>query len=145
MEKVFRNEGVESRENSWIEAPSMAAIGWIPYYRSSEALGNVPMRKCHQESQATRLLFASGNPEPQSEFSGDIRFIDRLGLRDFRAAVAVRSPRLVISEKREPVALRVAELHQVGPTPVPFFRGHLDIGMAGRDQVPRSGRLLPTV
>ena len=145
IDKEFRNLAVKGPERSWISAPSTAAIGWIPYYGGAEALGDSPLRERYEADAAVRLLFASGNPEPQAEFSGDARFADRLRLGDFRAAVAVRRPRLALNAKRKPVAVRVGTLYRIGRTPVPFGREVVQLQLAGRELGPGTGCLLPDV
>jgi len=142
VDEEFRNPAIDGLERSRIEAPSMAAIGWIPYYGVSEAFGELPLRKRREDDLATRLLFASGNPEPQREFSGETRFMDRLRLDDFRASVSLRRPSLAIDSQRRPVAVRVGEFHRVGRTPIPFGRERLQIQLSGRDNTPPSGRRL---
>ncbi len=37
----------------------------------AKSLGDSPLRERYEADTAVRLLFASGNPEPQAEFSGD--------------------------------------------------------------------------
>ena len=144
-EEEFRNVKAEGLERSWISAPSTAAIGWIPYYGCAEGLGDSPLRERYERELAVRLLFASGNPEPQVEFPGDVRFVDRLGLGDFRAAIALRRPRLAINAQRQPVALRVGTLYRMGRTPMPIGRDRIQVQLLGREQARGGGRLRPDV
>ena len=108
-------------------------------------MGDSPLRERYERDLAVRLLFASGNPEPQAEFPGDVRFADRLGLGDFRAAIALRRPRLAINAQRQPVALRVGTLYRMGRTPIPFGRDRIQVQLAGREQAPGAGCLRPDV
>ncbi|MBI2689967.1 MAG: hypothetical protein HYX27_26990 [Acidobacteria bacterium] len=80
-----------------------------------------------------RLLFASGNPEPQPEFWSDVRFWDRLALGDFRAALALRRPRVFFDAQGRPVSVRMETLRRVGRTPIPYGREFLQIQMKGRE------------
>ena len=143
VEKEFRNIRAEGLERQWIAVPSTAALAWIPYDGSADAMGDSPLRERYERDLAVRLLFASGNPEPQAEFPGDVRFADRLGLGDFRAAIALRRPRLAINAQRQPVALRVGTLYRMGRTPIPFGRDRIQVQLAGREQAPGAGCLMP--
>jgi hypothetical protein len=145
FDELTLNSDFDGPEWRWISAPSTAAIGWIPYYGSAEALGESPLRGLYESDLAVRMLFASGNPEPQPEFSGDIRFADRLGLLDFRGIVALRRPRLAVNSRRKPVALRVGTLIQVGTTPIPAGRGRVQIQLAGRNSTSKFGGAGPEV
>lgn len=139
IDELYRKSGFDGPEWRWISAPSTAAIGWIPYYGSAGALGESPLRGIYEEELGVRLLFASGNPEPQPEFSGDVQFVDRLGLLDFRAVIALLKPRLAINDRRKPVALRVGTLSQVGTTPIRVGRGRIQIQLAGRERASKFG------
>lgn len=132
VEKEFRNLKAEGIERSWVAGASAAAIGWIPYYGSAEALGDSPLRGKYEKEQAVKLLFASGNPEPQASFPGDARFADRLGLGDFRAAIALRRPRLALNAQRQPLAVRVGVLRRMGNTPIRFPGNKFEVQAPGR-------------
>ena len=146
VEKIFPNPTESGTEHLSLYGPSTAAIGWIPYYGIGDAFTKSDWRTAFHNERPIRMLFATGNPEPQPEFSGPVRFADRLDLGDFRAAVAIRTPVLGLDVRRRPVSFRFGQFLRVGRTPIPFMRESLQIQLPGRgadDQ--RFGRVTPRV
>lgn len=146
VEKVFQNLTESGSEYLSLYGPSTAAIGWIPYYGIGDAFSKPEWRNAYHDEFFIRMIFATDNPEPQQEFSGPVRFADRLDLGDFRAALAIRTPVLGLNEQRKPVSLRFGQFMRVGRTPLPFGRESVQIQLQGRGTgEPRSGGVTPRV
>ena len=101
-----------------IEAPAVAARGWIPLVLSADILPPGFFKQQWNESLATRELFRSGNDQPRSEFRGPGDFLQSLALKDFRSMLAIDEPKLYCTPTGSPRLFTCWRAHQPGFTPM---------------------------
>jgi hypothetical protein len=100
------------------QAPSVAALGWIPL-RTAEDQLPADYRSTFRERLALRLLLQSGNSMPPPSFAGRADLMEFLTGKDFRAALAIDEPTLYCEPDGTPRRFTCWRGHRVGFTPIP--------------------------
>jgi hypothetical protein len=120
-----------------INGPSVACIGWIPFYLDLSEMPECDF-KHHRIAQpalfhpsGASLLFLAGNmsesgsasdPSPAS-FSGRTQFLSLLESKNFRAALALDEVELIVDEMGKPLRIAFKSLDEVGYTPMRVAMG----------------------
>jgi hypothetical protein len=146
-------DGTPGPPASIITGPSVACVGWIPYYAHPEELpecdyqGEQFAKSVAFPSVFRGVLFRSGNrsvvgaddnPSPE-KFDGAEQFLKFIASKNFRAALALHDVKLGVSKTREPCCLEFKELSLVGYTPFRVAMGdqvleiYRGIGRRGSD------------
>jgi hypothetical protein len=100
------------------QAPTFAALGWVPLATAADQLPDCYFRSAWDDRLALRLLLGSGNSTAADRFDGLGDFLQSLALKDFRSALVVDEPKLYCAPDGTPVRFTCWRGHKVGFTPV---------------------------
>lgn len=106
---------------SILVGPGATAVGWIPYHNSPQSLPQ-HLGQRWEESQALRMVLASGNRQPPETYSGPQDLMRDLDLDDFRGAIGLDALTLYVDGNGEPVLLQFMPMARVGCTAVRLGR-----------------------
>ena len=100
-------------------SPSIAALGWIPFYSAAEHMPDCELRKQWESGDPLLgLLFQSGNPTPPSTYRSVAAFWDQMKLGHFRAAFSADDLVFAFDKAGAPVLAEFQTDFQVGGTPI---------------------------
>ena len=120
-----------AQEAEEVVGPSVAVVGWIPYYPDVEKMPGCeykshPLLCSKMRPTALSVLFGSGNEtkvgsnsNPNTDgFGGQTGLLELVASKNYRAALALDEVKLRLTHDGRPVTLSFMLLNAVGFTPI---------------------------